>query len=198
MNTGFTIWFTGLPGTGKSTLSSLVKKALIARGHKVEIINSQTLSYWLKHELHIEEDIHEDRSHVPGYDAFITYICTLLARNGIITITVSVSPSQEARTHAREHIQHFIEVYLHCPPHLRHQRLEGPASSITEQVYQPPSRAELSIDTSLELPERSALRIIAYLEQCGYVAPIWEGASTSDEEEIELVKARLQALGYLE
>src|SRR5579859_6679961 len=108
----FTIWLTGLPGTGKSILAHLVKKALMARGYKVEIIDSQTLPHWLKHELHIEDDIREERGHVPGYDAFITYICALLARNGIITITVS--PYQEARTNAREQIPHFIEVYLHC------------------------------------------------------------------------------------
>src|SRR5436309_12107348 len=109
-DTSFTIWFTGLPGTGKSTLAHFVRKALLARGYKVEIIDSQTLSYWLKHELHIEDEVQEEHSHTPGYEAFITYICKLLARNGIITISVSVSPYQEARTHAREQIQHFVEV----------------------------------------------------------------------------------------
>ncbi len=170
------------------------------RGYKVEIIDSQMLSYWLKRELHIEDDVWEDRSHTPGYDAFITHICTLLARNGIITITVSVSPDQIARIHAREQIQHFIEVYLHCPANLRQKRLQQQEliRGIAEHMYQPPERAELSIDTSLELPERSALHIIVYLEQYGHVAPLWEGTDTSGEEEIELVKAHLQALGYLE
>ena len=198
-DTSFTTWFTGLPGTGKTTLAQIVKKALVARGYKIEIIDSQALSYWLKHELHIEDDIQEDRSHTPGYDAFITYICMLLARNGIITISVSVSPYQEARIHAREQIQHFIEVYVHCPAELRLKRIQQQKlpSSIAEDIYQPPTSAELSIDTSLEVPERSALRIIAYLEQCGYVAPLYEKTDMSDEE-IENVKARLQALGYLD
>jgi adenylylsulfate kinase len=195
----FTVWFTGLPGSGKSTLAQLVKKALQARGFKVEIIDTQTLAYWLKHELHIEDDGREDRSHAPGYDAFITYICTLLARNGVITISVSVSPYQEARTHAREQIHHFIEVYLHCTPEQRLERLRqhGLKPAMPAQLYQVPTRSELSIDTSLELTERSALRIIAYLEQCGYVAPLWEDKDSTDEE-IANVMARLQALGYLE
>jgi len=195
----FTIWFTGLPGTGKTTLAQLVKKAIVTRGYKVEIIDTQTLSYWLKHELHIEEEVKEDQSHFPGYDAFITYICSLLARNGIITLAVSVSPHQIARLHAREQLQHFIEVYVHCPASCRYKRLQqfNLSPAIPEQLYEAPVDAELNIDTSLELPERSALRIISYIEQSGYIAPLWEEPNTVDEE-ISTIMARLQSLGYLD
>jgi hypothetical protein len=65
-----------------------------------------------------------------------------------------------------------------------------------EEHYQPPIRAELSIDTGSEAAERSALRVISYLEQSGYIAPLWE--TTDTQEEIALMKARLQALGYLD
>jgi len=198
-DTSFTIWFTGLPGTGKTTLANLIKRALVARGYKVEIIDSLALSYWLKHELHIDDDIQADRSHTPGYDAFVTYICALLARNGVITISVSVSPYLEARLHAREQIRYFIEVYLRCPTGIRRQRisLHEITPDMAEDIYQPPAKAELSIDTSLELPERSALHIIDYIEQYGYVAPLWDATDAADEE-IEIVKARLHSLGYLE
>jgi adenylylsulfate kinase len=198
-DTSFTIWFTGLPGTGKTTLAHLVQKALVTRGYKVEIIDSQALSYWLKHELHIEDTNQEDRSHTPGYDAFITYICTLLARNGIITITVAVSPFRKARTHAREQIRHLVEVYLYCPEKRRLERVrqQEHVTDIPEHLYQVPLRAELSIDTDREPPERSALRVIEYLEQLSYVAPLWEETDPADEE-IANIKARLQALGYLE
>lgn len=200
--TSFSIWFSGLSGTGKSTLAQMVKMALLTRGYKTEIIDRQALPSWLKQELHIEEAIREDRSRTPAYDAFTTYICALLARNGIITITTSVSPFQETCAHAREQIQRFVEVYLYCAADLRRKRLEQqmPTPGKAKQTYQRPTGADLSIDTGLEPPERSALRIIAHLEQCGYVAPIWEDTGTPDdeEEEIELVKTRLQALGYLE
>jgi adenylylsulfate kinase len=198
-DTSFTIWFTGLPGTGKTTLAHLVQKALITRGYKVEIIDSQALSYWLKHELQIEDTSQEDRSHTPGYDAFITYICTLLARNGIITITVAVSPYRQARIHAREQIHHLVEVYLYCLEERRLERIcqQEYVTDIPKHFYQVPLHAELSIDTGLEPPERSALRIIEYLEQQSYVAPLWEETDPADEE-IANVKARLRALGYLE
>mgnify|MGYP001160722028 CR=1 FL=1 len=194
----FTLWLTGLPGTGKTTLAHLIKKTLVARGYKIEILDVQTLSRWLNRELHIREDIREDRSHTPGYDAFMAYMCAMLARNGIISITSSVSPFQEARTFAREQIAQFIEVYLHCSAEQGRKRLEEQetTSTIPADLYQPPTKAELSIDTSQELPERSALRVIAYLEQHGFVAPLWQDEDTDDE--IASIKARLQSLGYLD
>ncbi|GAC1382048.1 MAG: adenylyl-sulfate kinase [Ktedonobacteraceae bacterium] len=196
--TSFTIWFTGLPGTGKTMLAELMKRALMARGYKVEIIDTHTISFWLKHELHIEDELQEEHR-ASDYDAFVTYICILLARNGIITIPVLISPHQEVRTRARQQIAHFVEVYTHCPTSLRHKRMQEQklAVDIAENRYQPPAKADVAIDTSLELPERSALRILTYLEQHGYVAPRWEENDSSDEE-IATVKARLQALGYLE
>lgn len=201
-NACFTLWFTGLHGTGKSTLARLVQKALIARGYKVEIIDAQSLSHWVKHELHIDEDMRENKGHsdhAPRYDIFVTCICTLLARNGIITIASSVSPCHETRIHAREQISHFIEIYLHCPNVARSQRLQElkRIAEFEENLYQPPPTAEISLDTSLESPERSALHILAYLEQWSYITPLWEKLEQEDEE-IATIKARLQSLGYLE
>ncbi len=194
----FTLWLTGLPGTGKTMLAQLVQKTLVARGFKVEILDAQTLSRWLNHELHIREDIREDRSHTPGYDAFMAYMCAMLARNGIISITSSVSPFQEARNFARQQIAQFIEVYLHCSNEQRQKRLEEQetTSTIPADIYQPPAKAELSIDTSEEPLERSALRVITYLEQHGFVAPLWQDEDT--DEDTASIRARLQALGYLD
>ena len=198
-DSSFTLWFTGLPGTGKTTLAQLVKKALIARGYKVEIIDTQSLSYWLHRELHIDAEKQESLSPSGGYDAFITYICSLLSRNGIITIAVSVSPHSEARLLARTKISHFIEVFAHCPEEERLKRLQhiAPPTSFPPQLYQPPDGAELNVDTGIELPERSTLRILGYLEQCGFIAPLWEEADMADEE-LNTVKTRLQSLGYLD
>ncbi|HLX40816.1 MAG TPA: adenylyl-sulfate kinase [Ktedonobacteraceae bacterium] len=199
-NACFTLWFTGLHGTGKTMIAQLVQKALIARGYKIEIIDTRSLSHWLNLELHIDEDMCADaRNYAPGYDVFITYICTLLARNGIITIASSISPSYEARIHAREQISHFIEVYLYCPNEVRLQRLQeaNRLTDIEESIYQPPTMAEINLNTSLESPERGALHILAYLEQYSYIAPLWEKLEQEDEE-TATIKARLQSLGYLE
>ncbi len=199
--TGFTLWYTGLPGTGKTTLADILKQTLTSRGYRVEIIAHHTLAQWLKDEMHIEEHITEDRSDTIGYDAFVTYVCSLLAQHGIIAITTSVSPYLQARSFAREHLNPFIEVYLHCSSYTRIERLKQieHASFIDEHLYQTPTTAELSIDTEEETPERSALRVLTYLEQRGYIAPRW--ATDEDDmtdTEIATIKARLQALGYLD
>jgi len=195
---GFTLWFTGLHGTGKSTIAILLQDALTLRGHKVEIIDSSTLSYWLQQELHIDETITGDRSHIPGYDAFVTYLCAILARNGVITITTSVSPLEAARSHAREHISHFIEIYLNCSLSRRRQRLHQKEGEIfvKDSLYQEPARAELRIDTEAELAEHSALRILLYLEGEGYIAPLWDELPAT--EELAAIKARLHPIEYLE
>lgn len=195
----FTLWLTGLHGTGKTTLAQMVQKVLMARGYKAEIIDAHTLSHWLKHELHIDDVFLEESNQASRYDAFVTYICSLLARNGIITITTAVSPLQETRLHARQHIKNFIEAYLHCPTELRQQRLQqlGRVVDVQESIYQPPTAAELNLNTGLATPEQSTLHILSYLEYTGHIAPLWEEMEQEDEQSAT-IKARLQALGYLD
>ena len=196
-----TLWYTGLPGSGKTTLASLVRQALLTRGYRAEIIDRLVLTRWLQQEMHLSEEIPGDQSHTLGYDAFISYLCTLLRRNGVIPITTSVSPYRVARDYAREHLQPFIEIYLFCSPTVRRNRLLRleHVPHIGEDIYQPPLNAELNINTELEPPERSALRIIDYLEQHGYITPLWkEPYEQENQQEIEIIKARLRALGYLE
>ncbi len=198
-NPSFTIWLTGLPGTGKTTLALFLKKALVTRGYNVEIIDNQTLSHWMNLELQLKEELLEDTSYILGYDAFVTYICTLLTRNGVICITSFVSPFTAARNFAREQLSKFVEVYLYCTDELRDKRLHklGNIPAITSELYQPPTMPDLSIDTSEDYPERSTIRLISYLEHHSYVAPLWDDLET-DDEEVASIKSRLQAMGYLD
>ena len=198
-SSSFTIWLTGLPCTGKTTLALLLKKALVTRGYNVEIIDAATLSQWINLELQLNEELRVDNSHTLGYDAFVTYVCTFLARNGIICITSSVSPFSAARQFAREQIPNFIEVYLSCSGEQSVKRLEklDNAHTISPDLYQPPTMPEMSIDTSDDFPERSTMRIISYLEQHSYLAPLWEDVDPEDEE-LAIIKTHLQAMGYLD
>ena len=198
-NFSFTIWLTGLPGTGKTTLAVFLKKALVTRGYNVEIIDTQTLSHWMNLELKLKEELRDDSSHTLGFDAFVTYVCTLLTRNSVICITSFVSPFSAARNLAREQISRFIEVYLYCSDEQREMRVEklGNIPAITPEFYQPPTKPEISINTSQDYPEQSTMHLISYLEQHSYLAPLWEDFETEDDE-IAIIKTRLQAMGYLE
>ena len=198
-NPSFTIWLTGLPGTGKTTLALFLKKALVTRGYNVEIIDNQTLSHWMNLELKLKEELFEETSRILGYDAFVTYICTLLTRNGVICITSFVSPFTAARNFAREQLSKFVEVYLYCSDELRDKRLQkfGNIPAITSELYQSPTMPELRLNTGEDYPERSTIRLISYLEQHSYLAPLWDDIET-DDEEIASIKSRLQAMGYLD
>ena len=123
-SSSFTIWLTGLPGTGKTTLAQMLKKALVTRGYNVEIIDAKTLSHWINLELQMNQELGVDNSHALGLDAFVTYVCTFLTRNGIICITSSVSPFLAARKFAREQLPKFVEVYLYCSIEQNEKRLE--------------------------------------------------------------------------
>jgi hypothetical protein len=66
---------------------------------------------------------------------------------------------------------------------------------IDEQLYETPLAAELSLNTDIEIPECSALRVITYLEQHGYAVPLWDNIAI--EEENNVIKARLHSLEHL-
>lgn len=199
-NPSFTLWFTGLPATGKTTLANLLKEALQQRGYIVEIINHQTLSNWLREELHIDEDFNEADYEALSYDLFVTYICTFFAQHGIVSIATSVSPFSDTRAYARGQIKNFYEVHLLCDNLQRLQRLRSREQHILNHspYYQPPKKTDLRLDTSEEMPEQSALHILTHLERAGFIAPLWDDELEEEGEGMDAVKTRLYALGYLE
>jgi len=198
---GFTIWFTGLSGAGKTTVSRLVEQELRRRGRNVEVLDGDVVRTNLSKGLGFskeDRDINIRR---------IGFVCHLLARNGVVAIAAAISPYRAIRDENRALIGDFVEVYCACPLEtlvardvkgLYKKALAGEIKNFTgvDDPYEPPLNAEVVCPTAEETPEASAARVIAALEAGGYLAaPGEEGVYTPEEE--EKVRKRLEALGYI-
>ena len=101
---GFTLWFTGLSGAGKSTISGILEKRLRDAGAKVEVLDGDAVRENLSKGLGFskeDRDINIRR---------IGFVCGLLSRNGVIAIAAAISPYRAVRDEVRSHIQNFIEI----------------------------------------------------------------------------------------
>jgi adenylylsulfate kinase len=196
-NTGFTIWFTGLSGAGKSTLSEIVEQRLKARGRSVEILDGDIVR------THLSKGLGFSREDRDTNIKRIAFVCGLLTRNGVVSISAAISPYREAREWARKEIEDFVEVYLKCPIEVCRQRDvkglyklvdEGKIKNFTgvDDPYEEPEHPELVIETDKETVEESVAYIFAKLVELGYLV-----AEEDTEEEAKVVIDRLVAMGYL-
>src|ERR1700736_6783018 len=104
---GFTLWFTGLSGAGKTTISHLVETALRDRGSRVEVLDGDIIRENLSKGLGFSK---EDRD---TNISRIAFVADLLSRNGVPVITAAISPYRETRREARALMgERFIEGFV--------------------------------------------------------------------------------------
>jgi adenylylsulfate kinase len=174
---GCTLWFTGLSGSGKTTVSLLVEEELRRRGHRVELLDGDVVRTNLSKGLGFSK---EDRD---TNIKRIAFVAQLLARNGVIAITAAISPYRETREHARRQIADFVEVFVDCPVEVCIERdvkglykkaLAGEIQCFTgvSDPYEEPISPEVVLNTDRETVEASAAKVIKCLEELGYVQPI--------------------------
>jgi len=174
---GFTVWLTGLSGAGKTAIAEPLARALKDRGLKIERLDGDIVRQSLTSDLGFtKEDRDENIKR-------ITFVAKLLTRNGVGVICSFISPYRERRARTRQEIEEggaFIEVYVHCPVEvcaerdvkgLYEQAFAGEIENFTgvSDPYEPPENPEIVCHTAEETVEESVARIIAYLEQNGYV-----------------------------
>ena len=200
MPKGFTLWFTGLSASGKSTLAERVRDILLERGMRVEVLDGDEIRKNLSKGLGFSKEDRDTNIRRIGW------VCHLLTRNDVVAIAAAISPYRAIREENRELIGRFVEVYCQCdldtlkdrdPKGLYEKAINGEIKNFTgvSDPYEAPEKAEVVVDTASEDVDSSVNKIIATLEQLTYI-PATDGRGYSEEEE-ESIKQRLKDLGYI-
>jgi len=170
---GFTLWLTGLPRSGKSTVASLIAGRLRAGGvERIEVLDGDVVREGLC------RDLGFSRADRTENIRRITFVSKLLTRNGVVVIVAAISPYREDRELAREEIQSFVEVWCKasvdaCAARdykgLYEKARRGEIDNLTgvNDPYEEPDDADLVLDTENESPEQSADRVMEVLAEKG-------------------------------
>ena len=172
---GFTLWFTGLSGAGKTTISEIVERELRARGSKVEVLDGDVVRENLSKGLGFSK---EDRD---TNIRRIAFVANLLSRNEVPVITAAISPYRDIRDEARQMMgERFIEAYVQASVEVCEERdvkglyAKARSGEIKEftgvsDPYEPPENPELVLDTENQSAEESAQQILTFLEERGLI-----------------------------
>jgi adenylylsulfate kinase len=181
---GFTVWFTGLSGAGKSTIAEMLYHELQARQMKVEILDGDVVRQNLSKGLGFSKEDRDTNIRRIGF------VADLLTRNGVATICCPISPYRTIRDEVRAKIGAFVEVYVHAtldelannrdPKGLYKKAMAGEIKGFTgvDDPYEPPETPELVLDTMVETPEQSLRNVLGKLADLGYIedaTPLVEG-----------------------
>jgi adenylyl-sulfate kinase len=198
---GFTLWFTGLSGSGKTALAKRLEPILRERGLQVERLDGDIVRQSLTRDLGFSK---EDRN---KNIERVTFVAKLLTRNGVAVLCSFISPYIARRNKSRQEIGSFVECYVECPLETLVERdvkglykkaLAGEIENFTgvSDPYEPPPDPEITVNSSTQTIDESLAIILQRLEEMGLVAPA-SGDEVYDEEEEQEVEDRLRALGYI-
>ena len=171
---GFTVWFTGLPCCGKTTIANKVADVLKKRGYKVERLDGDIVRKDLTSDLGFSKEGRDENI------KRVTYVAKLLTRNGVAVLATFVSPYRERRDKSRKEINNFIQIYTKCPLDVCMKRdvkgmykkaLAGEIKDFTgiDDPYEDPKNPELILDTYHETVEESKKKVLKKIEELGYI-----------------------------
>ena len=195
-----TIWFTGLPCSGKSTIANRVAEILKNKGYKVEQLDGDVTRKYLSKGLGFTKEDRDENIRRVGF------VAKLLTRNGVFVTAAFVSPYREIRDEIRKEIGNFVEVYVKCPVEVCIERdvkgmykraLKGEIKNFTgiDDPYEEPLNPEVIVETDKETVDESVDKVMRKLAELGYIDE-WSEPEGYSEEEEEIVKKRLEDLGY--
>jgi adenylyl-sulfate kinase len=174
---GFTLWFTGLSGSGKSTIAHVVGPELDRRGLVVEYLDGDTVRTHLSKGLGFSKEDRDTNIERIGW------VASRLTRQGGAVIAAAISPYRETRARAREMVEEygrFVEVYVatsldECARRdvngLYKKAFAGEIKGFTgvDDPYEEPESPEIVVDTEAQTPEESAQVVVAKLEELGLI-----------------------------
>ena len=174
---GFTLWFTGLSGAGKTTIAHLVGPELDRRGLVVEYLDGDNVRMHLSKGLGFSKEDRDTNIERIGW------VASRLTRQGGAVITAAISPYEETRAKARELVEEwgtFVEVFVQASVEecarrdvkgLYEKAFKGEITGFTgvDDPYEAPASPELVLDTETHTPEESAQLVVAKLEELGLV-----------------------------
>ena len=171
---GFTLWFTGLSGAGKSTIADILAKEFHTRGRDVEVLDGDVIRTNLSKGLGFSKEDRDTNIRRIGW------VCKVLSRNKVVAIAAAISPYEDIREEVRSSMKNFIEVYAKCSIDVLTERdvkglykkaLAGEIKNFTgiSDPYEEPQNPEVTFDSGKETVEESAQKILSYLEKRGLI-----------------------------
>ena len=175
MSDGFTIWFTGLSGAGKTTIAGLVGPELERHGYTVEYLDGDVVR------THLSKGLGFSKADRDTNIERIGWVASRLTRHGAALLVSAISPYEETRRYARELVEEhgeFVEVYVkasvdECARRdvkgLYEKAFSGEIKEFTgvSDPYEPPENPEVVADTEHEEPEESARKVLEKLSALG-------------------------------
>jgi adenylylsulfate kinase len=169
---GVTVWFTGLPSAGKTTIANLVGGRLAERGRPVEMLDGDVVRTQLSRGLGFSKADRDENIRRIGY------VAGLLTGHGVTVLVSAISPYRAVREEVRARISRvggFVEVYVAADlatcrardvKGLYARQARGELRGLTgvDDPYEPPLHPELVLDTAVEPPEASGARVLALLD----------------------------------
>ena len=183
MPQGFTVWFTGLSGAGKTTVANRLASVLRERGVGVEVLDGDVVRTNLSKGVGFSKEDRDTNIRRIGF------VAQLLSRHGVAAIVAAISPYREIRDEVREAVTDdgtaFVEVYAKCSidellrrdvKGLYEKAVRGEIPNFTgvSDPYEEPVSAEVVFDSELEEEGESLARVLAHLEATGLVPDLAE------------------------
>lgn len=171
---GFTLWFTGLPCSGKSTVGDGVAAILKERGFRVELLDGDVVRKELTRDLGFSKKDRDENI------MRVTFVAKLLSRNGVATLVSFISPYRELRDRARQGTTNFVEVYTKCPVEvcilrdvkgMYQKAIKGEIKEFTgvSDPYEEPLNPEIVLETDKETVDESVAKVVRRLEELGLI-----------------------------